>query len=138
MKMFLSGLLFLPLLFSCEREEEITCTALPIIDQQRYQDSSSDHYSFSSVAITGDCLTFNLQASGCSGEQWEVALLDAGILASTPEIHRFLKVELQNSEDCEALLESSYSFNLSGLQVKGESELVLDLEGLQQELTYHY
>ncbi|SDX36738.1 hypothetical protein SAMN05444411_10516 [Lutibacter oricola] len=90
-----------------------------------------------SASIDDDCLKINYSSSGCSGDSWEVKLIDAGVIMESFPPQRNIKLSLKNEEICEAYFTKEISFDIDKLQVDGEVVL-LNLEGFDTQIRYEY
>jgi len=92
-----------------------------------------------SAEVNGDCLNISISASGCSGETWVLELIDSeGVMESLPP-QRNLKLILTNSEACLAVFTKTQSFDLTQLRVEeDENEVILNIEGFPESITYSY
>lgn len=114
------------------------CDDMVIVDANAYQSVKSDSFQFTNVEIDGDCLIVSIAASGCSGENWSMTMIDSGAIAESSPEQRFLKFEFLNPELCLAVVGQEVSFNLTDLQIDGSNEIILNLEGWDNALTYSY
>ena len=109
-----------------------------IIDVIEYENAQSDFYTITGVSFDEDCLMVSFSASGCSGETWELELIDSeAVLESLPP-QRNLKLVLTNSEACLAVFEQTKTFDLRNLRLEGVDEIILNVEGLPEPLSYNY
>ncbi|MBC3757947.1 hypothetical protein H7U19_06000 [Hyunsoonleella sp. SJ7] len=118
--------------------EDTICQDVVIIDSELYKNTSSDTYRLSSATIAGDCLIINFGASGCSGSSWEYKMVDSGAVAESLPEQRFLKFQLVNNEDCLAFFTREQSFDIRPLQIEGSNQIILNIEGFSESLTYNY
>ena len=106
------------------------CGQQVIKDNDLYLNASSDTFTITQATITGDCLEITISASGCDGDNWELALYDSEeILTASdgdPGPWRMLRLTLQNPELCEALITKTFSFDISSLQYQDKIYLMLD------------
>lgn len=117
---------------------ENPCDDIVIVDGRAFDNVESDDFQFTNVEIDGDCLVVSVAASGCSGENWSMTLIDSGAVAESSPEQRSLKFEFLNPELCLAVLGQEVSFNLKDLQIDGSNEIILNLEGWDNALTYSY
>ena len=83
-------------------------------------------------------MSINLSASGCDGNNWEYKLVDSGNIAESSPEQRYLKFKLINNEVCLAVFDRIVTFKLEPIRVEGSNEIVLNIEGYQEPLTYSY
>ncbi|MFD1615234.1 hypothetical protein [Gelatiniphilus marinus] len=125
----------------CEDNNDIVnldCDLPVVIDKEKYDNLVSDNFTFISAEIIGDCISIAIAASGCDGDSWEYQLVDSGAIAETSIPQRDLKFQLINNEICEAYIVKTISFNLKPLQVDGDQEIILNIEGLESPFNYKY
>jgi hypothetical protein len=128
------------LLFSCEEEgansPRQTYGNL-VIGKDLYDSIKSENFLISSVSISGDSLKIKLCSGGCSGETWDVRLVDSGAVAESFPEQRWAKVGFKNEEICYAYICREYIFDLKPLQT-GSGKLSLHLDGWDGSLLYEY
>ena len=100
--------------------------------------SPSDNIEINSLDINNDCLTINYSASGCSGDTWELSLIDSETILESLPLQRRLILSLRNEEECEAFITRETSFDISGLQVEENEEVLLNIINAEQEFLYQY
>lgn len=113
------------------------CDQLAIPDATKYQQESAFH-SIISASITGDCLTIEFSASGCSGESWRYELIDAEEILESAPIQRNIRLLLENQEACAAVFTRTASFDLRPLRDMGSGEIRFNLAGHSEQLSYTY
>ncbi len=116
----------------------LECDQQVIIDEDYYNNLESENFSFINVEVQQDCLSINLSASGCDGNSWEYKLVDSGNIAESSPEQRYLKFKLINNEACLAVFDRIVTFNLEPIRVEGSNEIVLNIEGYQEPITYSY
>lgn len=137
-------LLALPLIMlqSCNKSEEelvlhSDCGQLAVVDRDRFNESDSEGFRIEEVNLNGDCLTIEVVASGCSGRTWEADLIDLGAIAESYPIQRYMKLILENTELCNALISRKFTFDLTHLQT-GDEVVTLNLQDWKEQITYEY
>ena len=114
------------------------CGQQALISAEQYENAASDPFEIDSITIEDDCLSIVFFASGCSGNSWEVDLIDSGgILESLPE-QRSLRLSLQNDEECLAIVSQEFSFDISNLQINDAGELILNIDDFSESILYEY
>jgi len=131
------GLLFM---FGCKKDDPNTseCDQSVIIGTIDYTSASTDPFTVNNLTIHGNCLNVNFSSSGCSGDSWEVHLVDAGSVFESKPPQRNIKFFLKNEEMCEAYITKEISFDISSLQVKGSESVLLNLVNTTDEILYSY
>lgn len=108
-----------------------------IISAEQYLNAPSDQLTINSLSIENDSLKINFSASGCSGESWEVNLIDSEeILESFPP-QRNLRLSLKNEEACEAFITKEIIFDISSLKVDG-NQVELSITNSNESILYEY
>ena len=145
MKSFRLGILLVStmLLFSTQCDEDDLpissfCDSIVIIDESFYENAESSPYISVSAVVEDNCLLANISASGCDGSTWSLELVDSGGVLESLPIQRNLKFVLTNNEACLAVITREQSFDLTSLQVEGESEIILNIEDLPEPILYTY
>jgi len=138
-------LMFLSLLLAvCSACEDPTvvdptsdCDALAIISSTDYLDAPIDQVTINSAVINGNCLQFNFSASGCSGDDWELTLIDSDAIMESSPPQRNVRLSLTNPELCEAYITKEMSFDISNLQVDGNA-VYLNITNNDVQVLYEY
>lgn len=110
-------------------------------------------YGMDSIWLQGQCLFFDLAFSGGCHEHdfslWWNGSVDrflseedsiaefTPVSTKTPLVVLYL-VHTSPAEYCEALVRESHSFNLLNLEQNGFSEVVLEIHGTEDKLSYQY
>lgn len=116
----------------------IICDQDVMVDEDLYNNLDSNNFLFNNIEIIDDCLTIEFAASGCDGNTWEFGLVDSAAIAESLPEQRYLKFQLINEELCLAVFTKSVSFNLRPLQIEGSNEIILNIEGFEEGITYSY
>lgn len=114
------------------------CDAGIIINEAVFENSTSNYYNSINAEIIDDCLLITVTASGCSGESWEMSLIDSGNIAESSPPQRHLKFILINNESCLAIVGKTQSFDLSALQIENGNEISLNIQDFPEALLYSY
>lgn len=109
-----------------------------IVDNTEYQNAESDFYSFIGVGIDGDCLVVSFTASGCSGDTWELKLVDSEAIMESFPPQRSLRFVLVNNEACLAVFTQQREFDIRNLRVEGTDEVILNIDNFEGPITYSY
>lgn len=132
---FAVGVLFISC--TCEDPEPMNCDFNTIISPQEYSDAPSDFVKINHLEITENCLYINFSSSGCSGDTWEIKLIDSGVILESNPPQRNLRLSLKNDETCLAYLTKELSFDISNLQVEG-SDVHLRFSQSNANILYQY
>lgn len=125
----------------CDEDDDFNisvCGQDVIIDNSFFESAVSGDYQLIGFEINNDCLTIEISASGCDGETWSMVLVDSGIVSESSPEQRFLKFVFTNDEACLAVFSQSREFNLTALRVDGSNEVVLNIDGFSEPLSYFY
>ncbi|GGX03644.1 hypothetical protein [Aquimarina muelleri] len=113
-----------------------SCDQLVIISSEQY-DESNGNLSINNLKIEEDCLRINFSSSGCSGDTWEVKLIDSEEILESDPPQRNLKVSLKNEELCQAVITKEITFGISELRVE-ETKILLNIKNSDDKLLYEY
>lgn len=130
--------------FSCSGDDETNnneqslCDKEVSIDKRRYDNIDSDDFEIVTFSILEDCMKITIRTGACDGSNWVVDLVDSeGIDDSSPE-QRYLKIDFSNPEQCEALIEKEFTFDVFQLRIGDTGELILNVEGAVLGIRYIY
>jgi hypothetical protein len=125
---------------SCSCDDPAPCDAFAVLDNSAYQNGPDDPYFLREASVEGDCLYLRFQyGGGCKEVDFE--LVSAFQLGETDPLTRFVRLALDDDDNCEALITEEVTFNLKPLRVEGENELRVLLsnpEGEDVPLVYSY
>ena len=132
------------ILSSCNKSDAVAvdpplpeCDNSAIVDADLYQNGPADEYFFQSALIDGNCLKMTVRyGGGCEDVVFQ--LIDSGAIMESFPIQRNIRLSLEDNDNCEALVTQELSFDLTPLQVEGNSKVILNLQGSQDNLTYNY
>ncbi len=129
------------MLLSCSDNDDsgniANCDSGTLVSSEQYENAPSDKLTINKVEINGDCLSINFSSGGCSGNSWELKLIDSeDILESNPP-QRNLRLSLKNEELCAAYITKKLTFDISGLQVDG-NKVLLNLINSDYNVLYEY
>lgn len=136
-------LLFTMLLLNMQCNEDdvrssTSCDEVATVDNDMYQNTQTAFYSFGNVEISEDCLSITISASGCSGDSWELELIGSEDVMESFPVQRNIKAVLTNNEACLAVFSREWTFDLTPLQVDGESQVTLNLQDFSEPILYSY
>lgn len=113
------------------------CDFETLISAEQYENAPSEQLIINSLETYGTCLKINFGSSGCSGDTWELQLIDSeSILESLPP-QRNLRLSLKNDELCEAFFTKEITFDISNLQVEG-NQVQLNITNSDESILYEY
>ena len=139
-------LLFLPiiLILSCNSENdnstiENNCDfTSEIILEEDFNAINTSNYGIIEVELNGDCLRITFGSSGCGTDLWEENLYSTDAFYNVFPLQRDVKMELINDEACLAFFQKTVSFDLTPFQIDGQSDLPLNINGWNEQITYEY
>ena len=139
-------LLFLPiiLILSCNSEGdnstiENNCDfTSEIILEEDFNAINTSNYGIIEVELNGDCLGITFGSSGCGTDLWEENLYSTDAFYNVFPLQRDVKMELINDEMCLAVFQKTVSFDLTPFQIDGQSDLPLNINGWNEQITYGY
>lgn len=148
MKKFIFPILFLTLLLlSCNKKDDPATSALcdefVIINNNMFKNRPDDDgtgrngFEITSAEITDDCLVIGILSGGCTGSTIKMDLVDAGRVSETTIPQRDLKLFIDNTELCNAIVGKTMSFDLTPLKIQ-KKEIWLNLEKWDAQLIYTY
>jgi len=129
-------------LFACREDNEseenpTSCEQVTILNSELYLSAPNDELTINSLEINGDCLKINFSSSGCSGESWELKLIDSEDVMESDPSQRNLRLSLKNEEMCEAYITKELTFDISNLKVEG-NRVKLNLTNSDKHILYEY
>ena len=117
-----------------ETKQTEKCNAV-IIDSNQFNNSQSDSFNFISLNFENECLKIRIQyGGGC--EEISAQLIDNGDVFESNPVQGNLRILFTDNDECEALIEKNFFFNLSNLQDDNENKVLLNFQG--SDLTYLY
>jgi|GEM_PF-892822 len=115
---------------------QTNCDQNVIISQIEYNNAPNHPVMIFDMNIEGDCLKIKFGASGCSGDNWTVKLIDCGVVEKSMPCQRTLRLSLNDIGDCDAYFEKEMSFNIKDLQIQGDRRVQLNILG--KSILYEY
>ncbi|WP_163514761.1 hypothetical protein [Gelidibacter japonicus] len=148
MKKFIFPILILTsFLLSCNKKDDPATSALcdefVIINNYMFKNRPDDDgtgrngFEITSAEITDDCLVIGILSGGCTGSTIKMDLVDAGRVSETTIPQRDLKLFIDNTELCNAIVGKTMSFDLTPLRIQ-KKEIWLNLEKWDAQLIYTY
>ena len=143
MKKLLLILLFI-LILSCNSEDdnstiENNCDFISeIILEEDFNAINTSNYGIIEVELNGDCLGITFGSSGCGTDLWEENLYSTDAFHNVFPLQRDVKMELINNEACLAVFQKTVSFDLTPFQIDGQSDLPLNINGWNEQITYEH
>ncbi len=113
------------------------CDNQSIADADLYQTAPDDPFTFISVQLDGDCLVIKFSyGGGC--QETDVKLIDADVVMESYPVQRNIRLSLNDTDDCEAIVTVERSFDLIPLRAQGEDKVSFNLAGWDGALLYEY
>jgi hypothetical protein len=136
-------ILFLVVFSSCSGDDEITslsnCDSISeIIAENDFNTIDTTNYSISSVNLNGDCLEITLSASGCDSSLWVMQLYSKNASNNLLPLQRDVKIKLINNQLCQAVFQSTISFDLVPLRIQGQNSILLNIDDWDMQVVYNY
>ncbi len=122
---------------ACEKDNNIINYQDVIVSLNEYNTAPNDLLTINSVEIKENSLIINFSASGCSGDTWEIKLIDSGYIMESNPPQRNLRLSLKNVELCQAYITKELSFNIRDLQVDG-NKVYLNITNSGDQILYEY
>ena len=128
-------------ILSCSKDDDNenpnNCEFETLVSADEYENAPSDQLTINSLEINNDCLKINFSSGGCSGDTWELKLIDSEAILESDPPQRNLKLSLKNEELCEAFITKEMTFDISNLQVSGNM-VQLNLTNSDENILYEY
>lgn len=127
-------------LTSCDKKSDtqpLTCDQQVIVSELEYTTAPSDQLSITSVELNDNCLKIKFGSSGCSGDTWEVKLIDSGVILYSNPPQRNLRLSLKNQEICSAYIGKEMTFDVKNLQSSG-NKVLLNIVNSGTQILYEY
>ena len=109
-----------------------------IILEEDFNAINTSNYGIIEVELNGDCLGITFGSSGCGTDLWEENLYSTDTFYNVFPLQRDVKMELINDETCLAFFQKTVSFDLTPFQIDGQSDLPLNINGWNEQITYGY
>lgn len=126
-------------LTACDKDDNnsINCDKQVVISADEYNTAPTDQMTINNLEINGDCLKIDFSSGGCSGDTWELKLIDSGALLYSNPPQRNLRLSLKNEELCEAYITKELTFDIRELQVEG-NQVLLNIINSDDQILYEY
>lgn len=134
------------LLFSsCSKENpespttnENKCGPGIIVSESEYSNAANDLLTIESVNVEGTCVHIQFSAMGCDGERWEIKLLDSSHSLDSDPARRYLRLSLNNDENCSKKIVKDTYFDLSALHGTADGAIEFTLMNSGSTFLYEY
>lgn len=135
---FTTALILSLVFISCDFNDDYTFTGSIIIDSQGYNNTNISAVAIDSLSLSGDSLTVFYSSGGCDGSTWEVQLFDSGNIMESAPPQRNIVFSLENEELCMAYISKITTFDLTPIQIPGDSAVSLNLLNTGETILYEY
>jgi len=137
-KIILIGFVVVMGFITCNNNDDSNnCDQVTIVSSEEYETAPNDQLFINSLEINGGCLKINFSSSGCSGDSWELKLIDSEAILETSILQRNLRLSLKNEELCEALITKELTFDINELRVDG-NQVFLNITNSDDQILYEY
>ena len=126
-----------------EAEHSLCCDTIydteVIINSDSYTNAIKNEVTIHSLEILdNEGLKINFSASGCSGDTWEVSLIDSEAILESSPLQRNLIFSLNNEEECEAFIMKDIYVSIKNLKIEGENKIQLNITNTGDKILYEY
>jgi len=124
---------------SCKKDNDadINCGNQVVISAGEYETAPNDQLTINNLEINEGCLTINFSSGGCSGDTWELELIDAAIILESNPPQRYLRLSLKNEESCLAFITKEITFDINKLQLEG-NKVKLNITNSGNQILFKY
>ena len=126
-------------LSSCDKGDDnsINCDKQVIISAAEYNTAPNDPLTINTLELNGDCLKINFSSTGCTGDTWELKLIDSEVILYLNPPQRDLRLSLKNEESCDAYITKELTFDVKTLRVDG-NQIILNITNSDDQILYEY
>ncbi len=126
-------------LSSCDKGDDnsINCDKQVIISAAEYNTAPNDPLTINTLELNGDCLKINFSSTGCTGDTWELKLIDSEVILYLNPPQRDLRLSLKNDELCDAYITKELTFDVKTLRVDG-NQIILNITNSDDQILYEY
>ncbi len=126
-------------LSSCDKDDDnsINCDKQVIISAAEYNTAPNDPLTINTLELNGDCLKINFSSTGCTGDTWELKLIDSEVILYLNPPQRDLRLSLKNDELCDAYITKELTFDVKTLRVDG-NQIILNITNSDDQILYEY
>lgn len=122
----------------CTPPMETNCNKFVNINEVHFNEVSTTNYTIRDVVLIDNCLSILISSSGCNAQNWDMNFIVSPNVVETLPLQYQGKVELINDEACLAVLEKVMTFDLMPLQVAGQNQIQINIEGWNSNTIYNY
>lgn len=106
-----------------------------IIDNEQYKNAQSDSFEITNISSKKNCLNITLRYGGGCGDVI-AKLVDSGDILESDPSQRNLRIAFLDNDECEALIQKDFLFDISDLELQDENRIRLNFK--DTDLTYLY
>ncbi len=136
MKKLLLFILLASVLIGCKKDE-LNCKQQVIVSKVQFEQAAKDMFNFKAVTLDQDCLSITISYGGGCGEV-SAKLIDSGDVAESLPVQRYLRLAFKDDDLCEALLDTTFLFDLTPIRVAEDNTVRFTLDGWSREFFYNY
>ena len=107
------------------------------LNADKYASRVTDNYTILEAVLINNCIRVKVSSSGCDGSSWEAGMVDSESVMESMPVQRNIRFYLDNNEECDAVIQKSFYFDLSPIQTS-DSEILINLQNWNQQLRYRY
>ncbi len=120
-------------------QSQNNCDAfIQITTENEFNAIADAEFNIEAVSINQNCLSITVTDSGCNPVNWDINLFTTDAVLESNPLQKELKVELINNEVCLAVFSKTKTFDLTPIQMGSESEIILNIEGWNTQVSYTY
>lgn len=109
-----------------------------VLSEAQYDATESDYNIITAVALSGNCLSITVGASGCNPNNWTLNLFSTDAFYDVFPLQRIAKIQVVTNEACAAAFEKTVVFDLTPFQISGQNNVPINLEGWDEPINYQY
>lgn len=114
-----------------------SCPTKAIESESQYNSQTDEPFIIDTAFIDDQCLFVNIEhGGGC--EDLTYILVDRGDVAESYPVQRWIKLLIEGTDPCDAIVKQNLSFDLTPIQASGEDISTLHLEGWDAPLVHEY
>jgi len=114
------------------------CDEVASVNQTLYENANQSQLQIENWEFDENCLLLTYSSSGCDGSSWVIELIGSENIMESDPLQRNVSVNFINNEACLAYITKTTSFELTNLQVEGSTQIILNLEGVEDDIFYEY
>ena len=109
-----------------------------VLPETQYDAAESSYYVITNVALSGNCLSVTVGASGCNPDNFVFNLFSTNTFYEIFPLQRRAKIQLVSNQACAAYFEKTVVFDLTPFQLSGQNNLTINLKNWDEPINYQY